>query len=125
VPQRLSAQFPAQINREIFSRNREFFSKNREFHPRESPDEVFGTHTTTFVAGLRCNAISAPCVLDGAMDGQGFLTYVERVLVPSLSEGDIVVMDNLPAHKVDGVRQLIEAANAKLVYSSRRVAPTS
>ena len=72
--------------------------------------------TTTFVAGLRCNQISAPCVLDGAMDGQGFLTYIEKILVPSLSEGDIVVMDNLPAHKVDGVRKPIEAANASLVY---------
>jgi len=50
------------------------------------------------------------------MDGQGFLTYVETILVPSLSEGDIVVMDNLPAHKVDGVRTLIEAAGATLVY---------
>jgi transposase len=50
------------------------------------------------------------------MDGQGFLTYVETILVPSLSQGDVVVMDNLPAHKVDGVRQLIEAANATLVY---------
>jgi transposase len=72
--------------------------------------------TTTFVAGLRCDKISAPCVLDGPMDGQGFLTYVETILVPSLSEGDIVVMDNLPAHKVDGVRTLIEAAGATLVY---------
>ena len=50
------------------------------------------------------------------MDRQGFLTYVEMILVPSLSEGDIVVMDNLPAHKVDGVRKLIEAAKARLVY---------
>jgi transposase len=72
--------------------------------------------TTTFVAGLRCNKISAPCVLDGAMDGQGFLTYIETILVTSLGEGDIVVMDNLPAHKVDGVRKLIEAVNASLVY---------
>jgi transposase len=72
--------------------------------------------TTTFVAGLRCNKISAPCVLDGAMDGQAFLTYVEMILVPSLSEGDVVVMDNLPAHKVDGVRKLIEAAKASLIY---------
>ena len=72
--------------------------------------------TTTFVAGLRCDRISAPCVLDGAMDGPGFLTYVETILVPSLSAGDIVVMDNLPAHKVDGVRMLIEAAKATLVY---------
>ncbi len=52
----------------------------------------------------------------GHWDGQGFLTYVETILVPSLSEGDIVVMDNLPAHKVGGVRTLIEAANARLVY---------
>jgi hypothetical protein len=47
--------------------------------------------TTTFVAGLRCNEISAPYVLDGAMDGQGFPTYVEMILVPSLSAGDIVI----------------------------------
>jgi transposase len=72
--------------------------------------------TTTFVAGLRCNKISAPCVLDGAMDGQGFLTYIETLLATSLGEGDIVVMDNLPAHKVDGVRKLIEAVNASLIY---------
>ena len=72
--------------------------------------------TTIFVAGLGCNKISAPCVLDGAMDGQSFLTYIETILVPNLSEGDIVVMDNLPAHKVDGVRKLIEADNASLVY---------
>jgi transposase len=72
--------------------------------------------TTTFVAGLRCNAISAPCVLDGAMNGSAFLTYVENILVPTLKDGDIVVMDNLSAHKVDGVRKLIEAVNARLIY---------
>jgi transposase len=72
--------------------------------------------TTTFVAGLRCNEISAPCVLDGAMNGHAFLTYVEKILVPSLKPGDIVVMDNLAAHKVDGVRALIEAVGARLVY---------
>jgi len=72
--------------------------------------------TTTFVAGLRCNEISAPCVLDGAMNGHAFLTYVEKVLVPTLKAGDIVVMDNLAAHKVEGVRTLIEAVGAKLVY---------
>jgi transposase len=72
--------------------------------------------TTTFVAGLRHNRISAPFVLEGAMNGQGFLTYLETILVPSLAAGDIVVMDNLPAHKVAGVRKLIEAANATLIY---------
>lgn len=72
--------------------------------------------TTTFVAGLRCNEISAPCVLDGPMNGQAFLTYVEKVLVPVLKPGDIVVMDNLSAHKVEGVRELIDAIGARLVY---------
>lgn len=72
--------------------------------------------TTTFVAGLRRNEISAPCVLDGPMNGHAFLTYVEKVLVPVLKPGDIVVMDNLAAHKVEGIRQLIEAASAQLVY---------
>jgi transposase len=72
--------------------------------------------TTTFVAGLRCDEISAPCVLEGAMNGQAFLTYVEKVLVPTLRPGDIVVMDNLAAHKVDGVRTLIEAAGTMLIY---------
>ena len=60
--------------------------------------------TTTFVAGLRCNKISAPFVLDGAMDGQAFLTYVETILVPSLSERDIVVSASpLPAIQRAGV----------------------
>lgn len=72
--------------------------------------------TTTFTAGLRCDGITAAWVLDGAMDGQAFLTYVEKVLVPTLKPGDIVVMDNLPAHKVEGVRKLIEAVQASLLY---------
>ena len=72
--------------------------------------------TTTFTAGLRCDGITATWVLDGAMDGQAFLTYVEKVLVPTLEPGDIVVMDNLPAHKLEGVRTLIQAANATLLY---------
>ena len=66
--------------------------------------------TTTFTAGLRCNALVAPFVLDGPMNGDAFLVYVEQILVPTLQPGDIVVMDNLPAHKVDGVRTLICAA---------------
>ncbi len=72
--------------------------------------------TTTFTAGLRNSALVAPFLLDGPMDGEAFLAYVEQVLVPALSQGDIVVMDNLPAHKVSGVRQLIEAAGADLLY---------
>ncbi len=74
--------------------------------------------TTTFTAGLRLGGISAPMLLDGPMSGPAFLAYVEQVLVPELSLGDIVVMDNLPAHKVSGVREAIEAAGASLMYSS-------
>ncbi len=72
--------------------------------------------TTTFVAGLRMSGISAPMVLDGAMTGDAFKAYVEQVLAPSLSPGDIVIMDNLASHKVDGVRQAIKAAGAFLLY---------
>jgi len=72
--------------------------------------------TTTFTAGLRLDGIAAPMLLDGPMHGGAFRAYVEQVLVPDLSPGDIVVMDNLPAHKVAGVRQAIEAAGARLLY---------
>jgi len=72
--------------------------------------------TTTFVAALRLEGMTAPMILDGAMHGQAFLAYVEQVLVPTLSPGDIVVMDNLPAHKPTAVRQATEAAGAKLHF---------
>lgn len=55
-------------------------------------------------------------ILDGPMDGAAFVAYVDRVLVPDLRPGDVVVMDNLPAHKVKGVREAIEAAGAGLLY---------
>jgi len=72
--------------------------------------------TTTFTAGLRCDGLVAPFVLDGPMNGAAFLVYLEKFLVPSLTPGDIVVMDNLPAHKIEGVRERIEAAGASLLY---------
>ncbi len=72
--------------------------------------------TTTFTAGLRLSGLTAPMVLDGAMNGPAFLAYVEQVLVPELAPGDVVVMDNLPAHKVGGVRRAIEDAGASLLY---------
>ena len=71
---------------------------------------------TTFVAALRCAAITAPFVIDRPMDGAIFLTYVRQCLVPTLSPGDIVVMDNLKPHKVAGVREAIEAAGATRRY---------
>jgi transposase len=72
--------------------------------------------TTTFTAGLRLDGLAAPMLLDGPMDGAAFLAYVRQVLVPDLRRGDTVIMDNLPAHKVAGVREAIEAAGAKLLY---------
>ena len=72
--------------------------------------------TTTFVAGLRAGALTAPCVLDGPMNGDAFLADVEQVLVPALKPGDIVVMDNLSSHKAPIIRQTIEAAGATLLY---------
>jgi transposase len=72
--------------------------------------------TITFVAGLRLRGMTAPFVLDGAMNGPMFLAYVKRCLVPTLKRGDIVAMDNLPVHKVAGVEEAIEAAGAMLLY---------
>jgi transposase len=70
--------------------------------------------TLTYVGALRCDGLTAPFILDGAMDADAFLAYLDQVLIPSLEPGDIVVMDNLPVHKVDRVRERIEAAGASL-----------
>ena len=72
--------------------------------------------TTTFVAALRLQGMTAPMILDGAMHGVAFLAYVEQVLVPTLKPGDIVIMDNLPAHKTTAVRQAIEETGAELRF---------
>ena len=72
--------------------------------------------TLTLVAALRFNGLTAPYVIDGAMDGPSFLAYVEQILAPTLREGDIVFMDNLRTHKIDGVRQAVEAVGAKVRY---------
>lgn len=72
--------------------------------------------TTTFVAGLRSTGFVAPLVLDGPMTGEAFRAYVEQFLVPCLKPGDVVVMDNLAAHKVAGVREAIRAAKASLMH---------
>ena len=72
--------------------------------------------TTTFIAGLRINGVIAPFVLDGPINRDAFETYVEKVLVPELRPGDIVVMDNLSSHKGPRVRAMIEAAGASILY---------
>ena len=72
--------------------------------------------TTTFVAGLRLTGMMAPFVLDGPMNRSAFLAYVRQVLVPELKRGDVVILDNLPAHKGSRVRQAIEAGGASILY---------
>lgn len=72
--------------------------------------------TTTLVAGLRLDGLTAPMVIDGAMNGEAFAAYAETFLAPALGPGDIVVMDNLPAHKVSGARAAIERAGARLLF---------
>lgn len=73
-------------------------------------------HTATFIAGLRVNDLTAPWVLDRPMTGAAFKTYLKTQLVPTLKPGDIVIADNLSAHKVAGVKEIVEAAGAKILY---------
>jgi transposase len=72
--------------------------------------------TTTFVGGLTLNGVVAPMTIDGAMTGAAFLAYVEQVLVPTPAPGDIVILDNLPAHKPVAVREAIKAAGAIMLF---------
>ena len=72
--------------------------------------------TTTFVAGIRTSGLVAPFVLDGPINRDAFEVYLERVLVPELRPGDVVIMDNLSSHKGPKVREMIEAAAASLLY---------
>lgn len=72
--------------------------------------------TTTFIAALRCDGLGAPMTLDGPMNGETFRAWTEQFLAPVLRSGDIVVMDNLPSHKVSGIREAIEAEGACLLH---------
>jgi transposase len=72
--------------------------------------------TMTFLAALRCDTITAPCVFDGPIDGESFRRYVEQFLVPTLRPGDVVIMDNLGSHKSNSVRALIRSAGARLFF---------
>ena len=73
-------------------------------------------NTTTFVAGLRIDRIDAPMTIERALHGEAFLAYIEQVLAPTLSEGETVVMDNVPLHKVVGVSEAIAAKGASVLY---------
>jgi len=73
-------------------------------------------NTTTFLAALRCDRIDAPWLLEGPIDGESFQIYVEKVLLPTLRPGDIVIMDNLGSHKRTAVRRLIRSVGAKLIF---------
>jgi transposase len=81
-------------------------------------DDAPGGHwkTMTFIAGLRIDEISAPWCLDGPMNGRVFKTYLETQLAPTLAPGDIVIADNLSAHKVAGVKEIVEAHGASIMY---------
>jgi transposase len=70
----------------------------------------------TMLACLSASGLSAPMTVEGAVDGLVFRAYVEQVLAPTLEEGDILVMDNLGAHKVKGIREAIEARGATVIY---------
>ncbi len=72
--------------------------------------------TTTFIGALRLSGLTAPMVLDGPINGVWFQAYLDQVLVPTLSPGDVVIMDNLGSHKGARVRTSIEAAGARLLY---------
>lgn len=72
--------------------------------------------TLTFMAGLRCNGIVAPCVWDGPINGESFLAWVRHELVPTLQHGDVVVLDNLGSHKGQAVRRAVRKAGAHLLF---------
>ena len=72
--------------------------------------------TITFIGGLRRNRMTAPMVIEGAMNGPAFVAYIEKCLGPTLRRGDTVVMDNCRVHKVAGVREAIERRGAKVAY---------
>jgi len=73
-------------------------------------------HTTSFIAGLRINELTAPMILKGPIDGESFAAYVEQFLAPTLSKGDIIIMDNLPTHKNAVARKAIEKRGAWILF---------
>lgn len=92
----------------------------RGWGPRGQRLRAFAPHghwnTMTFIAALRCDQLTAPCVFDGPINGQSFRAYVDQILVPTLHDGDIVIMDNLGSHKSIAVRDAITKAGARLWF---------
>ena len=92
----------------------------RGWAPRGRRLRAYAPHghwkTLTFIAALRCDRIDAPWVLDGPINGEAFLLYVEKILAPTLARGDVVVMDNLGSHKGKAARAAIRARGAHLVF---------
>lgn len=72
--------------------------------------------TVTMLAALSVSGLQAPMTIEAPTDGDVFLAYLEQVLCPTLRAGQIVILDNLAAHKVDGVRQLVESTGARILY---------
>jgi transposase len=72
--------------------------------------------TSTFIAALRHNRLTAPFTIDGPVNGEVFLAYVRRVLAPTLKKGDIVIMDNLGSHKIPGIHEALRTAGATLLF---------
>jgi transposase len=86
---------------------------------RRAPEGICAAwplETLTFLAALRHDGITAPCVLDGPVNGASFLAYVEQFLLPTLKPGDIVVLDNLGSHKSEAVRKVVKSAGARLLF---------
>jgi transposase len=88
----------------------------RRGHPLRAQVPHGHWRTMTFLAALRHDRITAPCVIDGPINGEIFRAYVEQILVPTLQPGDVVVMDNLGSHKGRAIRKAIRAAGAKLFF---------
>jgi transposase len=92
----------------------------RGWGPKGKRLRAFAPHghwrTLTFLGALRHDRLAAPCVFDGPINGRSFRAYVEQQLVPTLRQGDIVIMDNLGSHKSAALRQIIQAAGARLWF---------
>jgi transposase len=93
-----------------------YWSPTIAHHRLQQFDKQLGIQCAFFVCALRATGLMTPLVLDGPMNGPAFRAWVQQALVPELQPGDIVVLDNLSAHKVAGIAEAIHAAGAQLRY---------